>query len=356
MNRTLRGSLTAMASALLALTALGGTAQAASLHVTFQATPSPCVQGTANGPFSLSLRDSSNHQIDHIDTVTPDGVSHLFDDCFPGNHVVKTGRRLVADNGSSTPVSFTIPTLTMSVDRVTDVVSGKGPANKQVKIRLFRCSVFDGSCVHKSTKTTSVNGAGKYSRDTSSFFNIHGYDRAHVTYTNTAGHTYTLDQRAPWMSMELDTDGVLGDLNPGQTAKFRLRTAPGGTVLKTRTVTQGGEGFSFTFGAPLSPGREVSGDFASDARIKIPKSTLTIDPPVGGDQIIHVRCLPNRRMMVDLNPGVDIFVMADDHGRATLNLSTEVSDGFVLTDEEIIVQCTTAAGDLVSRRNPPVGP
>jgi hypothetical protein len=362
MNGTRHGGLVAMATALVAVTALGATAQAiAPLELVFHAGSGPCVAGIATrggagvDDLTVQLRSVETNEV--LDSVLTDSDSQGdFEVCFDRN--IRHGHKLRASNALTGEVFwFTIPTLTLKANRAKDIVKGKGPANKQVKIRLFRCSVFDGSCVHKGTRMTNVNAAGDYSRDTSSFFNARGFDHAQVSYTNSAGHSYTLDQRIPWMSMELDEAGVLGDLNPGQTATFKLRTAPGGSVLKTRHATQGDEGFSFLFGAPMSAGREVSSDFASDARIKIPSTSLVVDPlNVDGDQIIHVRCLPDRKMLVDLNPGADIYVMGDDHGRATLNLSDEVSPGFQLSIEEVRILCTTPAGDLVARRHPPVAP
>jgi len=123
-------------------------------------------------------------------------------------------------------------------------------------------------------------------------------------------------------------------------------------VLSTKSIT--GDGFqgdfSTDFTTEMVAGREVSGDFATDAHLTVPDMSIVVDKPNGaGDQLLHVRCLPDRKVLVDLDPGVNAIVTTDHQGRATLNLSDVVEDGFVLTTEQIKLSCQSANGDTVLR-------
>ncbi len=144
----------------------------------------------------------------------------------------------------------------------------------------------------------------------------------------------------------------MGELNSGQRATFRLRSQPGGSILSTRTRTGATNGGSFhlTFSHASSPGRQVSSDFAADAKLTVP-STATSFPIEGGDQKIRSHCLPGRQARLYWNgPNGAATRTADSQGRLRVNLSSAETDGFRLAHGSAFrVVCASSAGDVVVR-------
>lgn len=144
---------------------------------------------------------------------------------------------------------------------------------------------------------------------------------------------------------------MVGEVNPNQAATFRLKNHPGGSVLSTRHVTGAAfrGAFDLSFGSILQAGRQVTADFASDARVTMPNTGITF-PIESGDQKIRVHCLPHRRVLISwqsLGAG-EARRTADGQGRATVNLSSAESDGFRLEHgSQVTIACQTAAGDTL---------
>ena len=320
------------------------------LQVTFRATTDNCVDGAANDTFDMELWNHANTvRLDLAPAVVPDGTSHEFHACFLVD-APRSGLRLKATNGAATSgtVSFTIPTLTVHTDRITDVVKGSAPAGHQLKVRLYDCNHLDFACVHKVTRTVHVNSAGHYSTDMSNNFDAHGFDQARVTYTNGAGHSFMVAGTFDWMAVAPADDFVFGETQAGQKVSYVLRSSPGGPLLKRHSVTPDFGDFSFTFSAPTSTGREVTGDFASDAKLKIP-STHTTKEKIGPDWVLHVRCLPSRKVMVDFNPGPDRIYNTDSRGEVDVDATLDAHD-WDPVNEGVIITCQSAAGDVMTRR------
>jgi hypothetical protein len=352
--RPMRRWHVAGAAAAMAAIAVGslatGAAAADPMSVTFQATYSGCVHGTSNRDLAaLTLLDHDT-VVDNALPFTVHG-NGKFEACFPTG-IVDSGLTLVAFDPTAHTDSFTIPPLSVRVDRVTDVVKGRSRANHALTIRVYDCDFVAGKvCPKVATRTVSTDSAGLYRTDLTHAFNIRGLDSLTATYANSHGDTWKIFQTAPYFRSFVGTSLVIGDVNPHQAATFRLWNHPGGSVLSTRHIT--GESFAghfdLNFGTNLQDGRRVTADFASDAKVTLPNTAITF-PIESGDQKIRVHCLPNRRVIImwqSTHTGVARRT-ADSQGRASVNLSSAETEGFRLPPaSQVSSGCQTAAGDTV---------
>jgi len=271
MSRRARACLAALGMSLMVVGAMPVTVAAFTpLDLTFRASPGPCVGGTSNKTVDIELHDSSDTLLDKVLAVDPDAHGR-FRACFATGYVT-SGLTLVGISPTDIDQTrFTIPALSLAVDRVGNVVKGRARAGSHVALRADRCDPLQ-ACHRVLTRTVTSDGSGRYRTDTSSTADLKGGDLVRATLTSHAGHTYTMFQAAPIMDI-LVGGQVYGQVDPGQDATFRLRSGPGGTLLSTRHVTGLGYGgnFHLTFGATIKAGRQVISDFASDARVTIPE-------------------------------------------------------------------------------------
>lgn len=347
-----RSAVTAFGFSVLAAGAtVAGAQAAADLDVTFQATYNSCVKGTSNSDLAaLSLLDHDTL----VDNALPFTVNshHRFLACFL-NGLVAPGLTLVAFRDDGQHVSFTIPDQSVRIDRVTDVVKGRSRANRALTVRVYDCDVVAGkACPRVVTRIVRTNAAGRYSTDLSTAFDLRGTDSVTVTFASAHGDTWQSLQSVPYLRALIGSTLVIGALNPGQHALFRLRSAPGGSLLGTRAATGGDGGhFDVTFGTNLRAGQQLSSDFASDARVTLPGTSMSF-PIAHHDQKIVARCLPNRRVLIywaSLGVG-RARRTADSHGRATVELSSVEHEGFRLTHgSQVVATCQTPAGDTLER-------
>jgi len=350
MSRRARACLAALGMSLMVVGAMPVTVAAFTpLDLTFRASPGPCVGGTSNKTVDIELHDSSDTLLDKVLAVDPDAHGR-FRACFATGYVT-SGLTLVGISPTDIDQTrFTIPALSLAVDRVGNVVKGRARAGSHVALRADRCDPLQ-ACHRVLTRTVTSDGSGRYRTDTSSTADLKGGDLVRATLTSHAGHTYTMFQAAPIMDI-LVGGQVYGQVDPGQDATFRLRSGPGGTLLSTRHVTGLGYGgnFHLTFGATIKAGRQVSSDFASDARVTIPNTSTTITIE-HGHQWIRGHCLPGRLVTV-VWQGTRGHVQrtADSRGRVAVGLSSAESHGFLLPSlSDVKLVCATPAGDGIIR-------
>ena len=345
-----RAVVAALGLSMLAVGSLAGSVQAVQpLVLTFDASPGSCVSGHANHGATIRLYDPADSLVDT--KVASLAMHHRFGVCFSAG-TLDTGWRLEATDGSSPTVKFTIPALSVRVDRVSDVVKGSAPKDSHVTIRAYDCSQTTGTkeCPHKATRTVSSDHHGHYRKDMTSAFDLRGYDVAEATWTSSHDHTWSVYQTVPYMLVYADDLYVTGVLLPGQHAKFHLRSHPGGSSLSTRsrTGTPPTGKYQLAFGSDITTGREVSADFATDARMTVPNTGLTF-PIEGSDQKIRGHCLPNRKAAISWY-GVTgrAFRIADSQGRVYVNLSSAESPGFRLNHTDgVYIYCEDSRGDIL---------
>ena len=348
-----RSAVAAIGISVVAVGSLATGVQAAAFHVAFAASPGPCARGVSNRhDIRVELRSAHGTLLAAVDPVDFPAGDH-FEACF-GSRQLIAGRTLVASRPTSTVrFRFTIPDVSLRIDRVTDVVSGRSSAGHALTLRIGRCSLLQRyTCPRVLTQHLTTNATGHYRRDLTGTFDVRGDDRLSVTTTSPQGHTWTRSADAPYMFMTIGGGFLFGAIQPGQHATFRLKSGPGGSVLSTRSVTgdASGSSYALTFGSVMRARRQVVSDLASDARVTLP-STSTTFATQGADQVIRTHCLPDRRVAIAWDgPRGGVVMTADSLGRASVNLSTAESPGFLLPSAYIVeIMCQTRAGDIVER-------
>ena len=84
--------------------------------------------------------------------------------------------------------------------------------------------------------------------------------------------------------------------------------------------------------------------------VTLPSSSTTFATE-GADQVILTHRLPDRPVGISWNgPDGGVVTSADSHGRASVNLSSAESPGFVVPQGSIVeIVCQAHAGDVVDR-------
>ena len=346
--RRWRSALAAIGLSMLAVGTMSMAASAATWMVTFRASPGTCVSGISNRTLDIELRDESDVLVDTVLGVVPNSQHHIHA-CFATGHVAP-GMTLVGISAVDIDqIRFTIPALSIQANRVTDVVKGIARHDSHVTIRAYHCTPT-APCTRILTRTVASDHAGHYRTDTSSAADLRGLDALKVTWTSHVGHSYTLYQSVPYMEVVIG-GALLGTMDPGQHGTFRLLARPGGTQLSRRSVTADAiGGFLLNFSAAISAGRQVAGDFASDARLTVP-STATSFPIEHGVQKIRSHCLAGRPAKIYwLGTHAGVVRNADDHGRLYVDLDAAESPGFrVPSGSSVRIVCESTAGDMVIR-------
>jgi hypothetical protein len=264
----------------------------------------------------------------------------------------RAGDRLKAVRGSVRR-SITIPTLTTAIDRVTDVVSGKAPKGRSVRMLARHCTLVI-SCEDETGGSVTVNTKGRYRADLSGLVDLRGMDAVVVRYRTGAGDEFAVRAITPYLQVGAP-DRVALYCASAETHTVTLRRADG-TVRASATFRPPQRCISnhlaslpkrFTRnGSAVSPsiGNIIRADIASDARIEWPGPSLQL----GGGTVSGV-CLPTAPYGVYLERvGEDgvYYTLAEGTTGVTGGFSVASSMTFLPGDRVRLI-CVTPAGDHV---------
>ena len=204
-----RSAVAALGMAVVAAGSLATGAQAAALTAVFHGTQSHCVDGVSNHTLtSLNLYDGPT-LVEIASTLTRNGATGRFHGCF-STAFVDHDLTLIATSNFGT-VQYIVPNLTVSIDRVTDKVSGHAHANHSVSVRAYDCVVRVGyGCPHVATRSVRASAAGHYSADLTSAFDLRGTDKVKVTDTSAHGDTWLVTRYVPYVEAIMDFPQVNG--------------------------------------------------------------------------------------------------------------------------------------------------
>lgn len=215
-----RGWIGALVGASLALTMTPGIVSAATPWVRFGADYNGCsVYGV--GPRSTLIKvtwKDSNGSLKHVQVVKSK-TNGAFQTTCDYDEQVERGDVFTAKVGTRTR-SFTVPALKIGIDRVTDVVSGRGPANTTLTIGL----------PDSDTMEVLTTGDGSYDQDVTSVHDIIGYDLVSVSYATGDGDVVYRALRAPFVMVYRDRADVRMGGRPGRLMTVELYDP---TVLKS---------------------------------------------------------------------------------------------------------------------------
>lgn len=326
---------------------------AAAAPITFHhTTGSRCVAGLKPATGRITVRlVAPNGRLRATRTSAAAGASQGgYEVCFPVTP--RPGDRIRGVRGS-VQRTVTVPTLTIAVDRVTDVVSGQGPRGRRLEMVAQHCDVT-GNCEIPVTRNVSANDRGRYRRDLTSAVDLRGMDRVHVELSTSAGDEFQAITRAPFFQVG-SPDRVAAYCASGGTRSVMLRRADGRERARAtfgsphRCTSSLLASLSKRFGrngtvVEPATGNIIRSNIATDARLVWPGPSLAI----GNDSMTGL-CLPDAPYAVYMQrpgePGV-FYTLAEgttlpDGGFQRAN-STVLMPG-----DRIRLICATPAGDHV---------
>ena len=307
-------------------------------------TPSVSGTGPPNNSTTLTLFSADGTLIDRdIVTSSPAGTWSVQ---FEAPIVV--GSKIRASANSQTRL-VTVPQLSIKANRVTDVLSGKAPANRPLTLTVGHNETLDpfDSTSH-GTHTTS-DGSGSWSRDTTPLVNFDGADAATAELSTSAGDVFSVTTDVPWMSVRRASSSVEAQLNNATSATIKLRRA-NGVLRATANLSWSASVFlsegSFANASgdlvDVSAGNKVVGSFATDATFTVPAIAVAGDAST--DQVTG-HCMNNvPYRLVVIKPGIGSNIA---HGttNGSGNVSATIS-GLELSSK-LTLTCRFATGDVI---------
>ena len=269
----------------------------------------------ADGPLALRMQVGGTCVAGHKPTGDPITVKLLRSDgttratrtdsttdfdwkvCFS---VPVAGERVKLSTSFAPVRTVRIPVLTAVADRVSNVVTGRGPAGGELSIKYYSC--HPGECSPAPSRLTTVNSQGRYHKDLSTGssrgYRRLGQDRGELP--EQPHDSFTRTTFAPYMEIKAPNTIHLSCLPKGTTT-LKLSSS-GGTLRATRSFTLGKDcgSASGSFkkngdAVNVHVGDRVTADFASDAQLKWPVMSMTA--PLGG-HAVTLHCVPHADFMV----------------------------------------------------------
>jgi hypothetical protein len=352
LGRRRRAAVTTVSVVVGALVIAPTTAVAAPAYTFDVHIVSPCVRGTgpANDTLTITLKDRNGVVVDTKTTTTNGSGSFAMSNCF--KRQVKGQDRIRATNGHVAR-EFVVPALKITVNRVTDLVSGRAPAKSSVSFR--GCYYHDYSACLDILGSTNTKADGTFVKDFSST-DLHGGDWAQVMWSSPSGDLVTRQGNAPYATATVGDPTVRGYAPPGQAVGVKLRRS-GSTIATASGTATGDTGYwSGDFHRSggslvgLRAGDALVGSWATDASLTIPTTSVT-----GNVTTDHVtgRCLPNRPVLAYAHRAnwsslSYAYPIADATGHFNADMSNSLYPTFDLKHGDIVeIYCRSARGDQV---------
>jgi hypothetical protein len=247
-----------------------------------------------------------------------------------------------------------VPRLTIAVDRVTDVLSGEGPPNSQVRVAVQQCAPGLGICAAGLVDTVPTGADGSYSHDASGLGDLDGWGAGAVRWETPLEDAFVQRFRlAPYLVVAAGSAVVDGVGTPGAVLHVQLRRS--GQIRARATATPvGPDGrWQATFRrdgqpVPVKVGDRVTSDLAADADLFV--RAVSIQADLGADTAAG-RCYPNGLLGVRFyRPNGTERVGARAYGLADAGGDFSLTDlGFLGHGWSMRLLCANAAGDTVRR-------
>lgn len=260
---------------------------------------SQCTYGTRPNTLPITVKslrsDGTTREAKHDNTVSFD-----WNVCF--SHVPVPGNKLQMINGTSEDRTITVPDLTLSVDRVTSVVRGHGPAHKGIAIKYTQC--YPAGCLGTVIRHATVDGHGRYRKDlTVASIDIDGSDQVEVDYDNATGDTFRRSTQVPYIEIR-KPNHMFVVCGPRGTTTVRLLTAAGKLrASRSFHAAYDCNGVTGSFrkngqSVNVHTGDRITSTLATDSRITWPAMSVT-----GSGSTLTGRCFPRSRYVVYIYQG-----------------------------------------------------
>jgi hypothetical protein len=192
--------------------------------------------------------------------------------------------------------TLTMPLVTLVVNRVTDVLRGRGPANSDGYV-YWHAGLY-ADFYHSQEISSDAEGRWSFAPEEE---DIIGGINAEAEWTSPKGDRYFIYGVAPYVQVTLGRAGVSGGASPGQSVLFKLRDPSTATLKGTAEVV--GDEYGSLLGqfessqgqpTPVLAGNRVLSKVASDLDWIVPNVELTAN--VASD-LVSGRCAST-----DINP------------------------------------------------------
>jgi hypothetical protein len=267
------------------------------------------------------------------------GYMCFWDDITPGD-------KLVAKVGTNTR-TFTVPPLNFTINRVTDVVSGKTVANSHVELFLWGCQ-SSWNCDYIGSRIRPTNSNGNFSTDYTSQYNIRGQDQVEIDWYSPQGDTVYRELDTPSMIVGTYYSEVWGDSKPNSDVTVWLFNKAGTQIAKARDHSRWYDGYYETrLGSrDIVPGFFVGSDIASDALWKV----FDMNPQFNtAADTINAKCWKNKPFYVyaeniDNGNWFDADGVTDGNGNFSVH-TTDYSSFDLRSDDSVQIYCRNPLGD-----------
>lgn len=351
LSRIRRVALGAIATSAIAVGVVGVVPAAAVPIVTFNVTvhrSCAYLTGPATLPVTVSQLTSGGSVVEKA-TSQFDLSGNTFV-CFDDNF--DPGMKVSAlTNGMTRTV--TIPKMSVKINRVTDVISGVGPASKKLEVSIVHYSTF------KAYKTTVINktvsSSGTWSMDTTSAVNLIGGDRIGVMYRASAGDNFDLDGTVPFVGVRIASSRVIGSVNAGSTVTVSLKTPTGATRARAHLASAySAQALDSVFmntsgyGVTARIGDKISSTVATNGTFTISNLTVNVDT---GTNVVSGSCLASKPMKIEVTTPqpytfTRTFTSCNSAGHYSLDTTSSVD---IAPGDRVVATVRTSSGDTIER-------
>jgi hypothetical protein len=308
--------------------------------------------GPNSASITITLKNAEG-QLKAKTTVTSDSSGNWHQDyCL--NRSFESGDKVTASTASLSR-TFTIPTLTATVDRQTDLVKGFGPPSTTLQLSLYSCITF--GCTTVASPAVSTDGAGKFQKDFTGTHDTKGGDYVYVYWTSPHGDTVATYTYFAMVDVILGRSEMTGDAAAGQGVSITLKH--GSTVKGTAHAAGAVHGNYFNADFRRSNGTPALPDIGDTVKPSFGSAfTLTNISVVGhaSTEMVTGKCPAHRPFQVYAHDpsypyraqsysyqkgtaGATGTISADTHAGSypTFNLSS---------GDEVILSCMLGSGDI----------
>jgi hypothetical protein len=321
-----------------------------------------CVQGTArpNATIKVVIRDADGSVKGRdASLVDEDGRWSACADFFadilqPGDSI----KAKVFETGQAR--TFKIPRFTIDVNRVTDVVSGRAPANSKLMLYAIDQSfAFFGMESYSVTQPVTANDSGNYSYD---FGNqdvdlLGGAQVAAIWMAQGGNVEVARFMSVPYVLLQLNKSPFSGAAKPAAHVAITLTNGPD-TVAEGHAVAEYGADFGLPsgfsgrfFDSDGEPYRVMGGEhlsapaLGSDASWTVPAINGSVE--LSSDRVSG-HCIPNELFIVivqgDEAFGADFGTTAGD-GHFSVDMTG--SAGNIRSGDQVEIVCLSSGRDQV---------
>jgi hypothetical protein len=247
---------------------------------------SPCFDGwaTVGSTVSYTWKDSAGNIKGQGEVQASDPGGLWYSECtedFNGPLIEPTDKFNVSDGHSTR--KFTIPALTIQLNRISDVIKGMAPAGTGVRVE-YLYPAYPGWEILIDAKKLPVHANGQWSFDITRYNSIDGGDAAGMIWKSDLGDRVFMFASAPHLVVTIGKSTFAGEGNHYATVETALEDSATDATKASATIALGlNQGLTGTFrdtnGDPVavSVGDRVVSNAAPDSTFVVPDIQFTAD-------------------------------------------------------------------------------